>query len=356
MPARSCLFLVVGITIHTGCADIIGAEFDVDPIAEDGGAPSSGGGGGTGGTTDGGGGQSSGYCPDGAVEVAAGAPYPYGIAVGDDYVIWTESDRVSRALKDGSSEPEVVQDGLVRPSRITVEGNHAYFADPGDADDGTVWSVDLDTGEPHLLASGLRGPQGITVRDGIVYFTTVGAKGSGSPIMQIDSTLPGSNPAQFLVAPAGAGFLEAGEDALYGSSSLGGPFFVWKKDYQDMGNEQPTIAVPVEVGVSVVRLTGSLPIYAAYPSGPIARYQEDLSQPLPLVLETSQMADITVAGDWVYFAEFGTGTIGRVLVAGGTPKTVATMTNVNGMASDGEAIYFTQFQPGGSVCRLATER
>jgi hypothetical protein len=349
------LLLLVASVACAGCAEIIGADFDVEPLPPAAGVGGAGGGGGGGGGAGEAGG--AGPCPEGATVIASAAPHPFGIAVGTEYVIWTEDGRVRRARKDGTGEPELVQGDLAGPNRIEVEDDVAYFTVLGSGagtPDGALWHVDLHSGVADEIAGGITTGIGIAVRDGIVYLATGASVDGGNPILVFDTNEVGAVPTTFVSAPNGAGFLAAGEDALYGSSSIAGaPYHVWKKAYGEPPGTAPTQAVEVAAPVSVVRIASGLPLYSAYDLGPIDRYAADLTvAPFELVPPTNQLADMVVAGEWLYYADFAAGELRRVGLGGGTRELVATLSNVNGLASDGEFVYAAQNQPEGAVCRF----
>ncbi len=322
-----------------GCAELIGAEFDVDPLPGGGGA----------------GGSSNTVCPDGSLELARGLSSPWGIAIGNETVVWTEagSGKVQRTKRDGSEPTVLVHDLMESPNRIVADSSHAYWTETGTAETGSgrVWRAPLAGGPAEVLADGLDAPFGIVVDFGVVYYTTrLGGEDGFHDVYRIDTNTAPMTPILTVQAPPNPLFLARGPGVLYGTSEAV-PSYVWS--HADGDPPEQVTALQVTFEPAVIQRYDDRLLVGSLTDSRLMILDTALTQASLMVDAVPQMADVLVRGGFVYYASFGGGYVDRLtLPVGGTPERfVAGARSPNGLAADELGVYFTLHFEGGAVCR-----
>lgn len=123
---------------------------------------------------------------DGATEVFYEGPAdcrPFGLALDDTYVYWTESNdagRVMRKARVGGTAEPLVTDQL-SPRHLAVDDTNLYWTNGGA---GSVVSMPKEGGEVAEIASDQLGPLSILLDDTWIYWTNV----DGDRVMRRDKT------------------------------------------------------------------------------------------------------------------------------------------------------------------------
>ena len=347
------------------CAQIIGADFDVSPCAND-------------------------RCVE---TIAAGVDYPWDIAVDQEWIYWTvrtsgaceqRAGKVMRRAKSGG-DPVVFADGQGCPDRLALDASYVYWTNTmGLEQDGgpggqvmrlrrdAVPGADL----PEELARGQDLPIGLAVSPTHLYWGTVD---SAIRVLALDA--PAAGP-QVL--------LDGGPTARY-DAGLKSPAllaidqrYVYVTEFEDDGG---VWKVPMDAGRCCADGTPGCPdagiscdfplriaVDQRTPNGiavapNIVFFANSVqggsilavgvngdSPPEELALNQSKPADLAVDGQHLYWANFGDGTIRRMALLYGQPETVASDQNApNGVAVDETYVYWTVYAADGAVRRAPKE-
>jgi hypothetical protein len=340
-----------------GCADIIGAEFDVDPL----------GAGGNSTTSSGTGGSGPSACPPGATDLVI-ADKPYGIAAGRSgdaagWVYFTElastGPRVRRIRSDGSAPPELVAEGLERPSRIVVNESYAYFPDAGTdgGQNGRILRASIATNEVVTLVEDLRSPHGIAVDSENVYFTTGAEQDQDSFVYSHPAAGAPGAIVPFALAPKGTIFLaiagDGGSNKVFGTTEVAPPR-VWFKGIDDGLPPDQIVdldTTAMEFRPSTVRARQNGVVVVSFRDGKAMTFDLNLEHSGPLGDGMGQLGDLAVEGEVAYWADFSEGLLWKNGAYGGTKIPLFSLPNANGVASDGQALYVAQHQDSGAICR-----
>lgn len=363
-----------------GCEALIGADFDVEPAPTgEGGAGgatagststtgasttsatttsvSSGGGEGGGSTSTGAGG-----CPTDADSIAEGERRPWDVVVDDEFVYWTipgtdgTDGEIRRRRKDASDDVEVLTSGQAQPNRLVIAGPWLYWTATGIGEaDGAVRFLDRSTTAPVLTAAdGLAIPIGLATDGASVYFVDrLDVDVDGEPHMRASRAGLGETTFEpFAAVPRFPTLIAVGEGVLFGGSLESNDTSVlWtvpldgSQPVASRANEtapRPDAGITFGGGAFAVTSVaeGTFDLYNQYGNPVRAGEPNTFGAP----------ADIAFSDGWFYFAEFGGGTIWRMSTTSAAPQCVVTgQPAVNGVAADGERVYFTLHSEGGAV-------
>lgn len=370
-----------------GCEAVIGADFDVEPLpgATGGAATSSsssttssaassgGGEGGSGGGSAGGGGAGAGECPRDADVIVDLDRFPWGITVDATHVYWSSpthdpsdpAGAIRRAPKNGGVV-ETLADEEAEPNRVIVAGDHVYWTSTGHpAGEGALrFARRTPEGEPlepsHDGATGLDTPIGLATHAGQVYFVNrepATGQDEPSPSMRVERVPIGELETQRVVhghVPRAPVLLAADANGVFGAST-GPDASIWRLDHEiDEGPLEAVVLREAEASPDAALALGEgFVVVTSQTTGRVDRYNA-FGDVLPLATGMSQPADVRYAAGWFYFAEYAGGRIRRVRADGGQVECVVEgQPNVNGLAVDGERLYFTLHEREGSVRSVA---
>jgi hypothetical protein len=348
------LLVAAGLGLGAGCAQIIGADFDVHEATpgKDAGAPD----GNT--VSDGSAGGDAG--PDAAcatadcIEVLADhLEYPWDITVHEGYAYWTVQGSVSDAgigtgkvmrVSTGGGKAEELAGGLRMPNRIVVTDDYVFWTST--IADGGVQRLRSTGGPAELYVAEAGGALGLAVDAVNVYWTAEGVV-KGSPLGQA------SGSATVLTQPRVAPGLMAGDGQYlyFGEFTTGGSIF--KLDPMvPMGEVALATGLDTPNGLAIA---GAYLAFATFTvNGTIQ--QVNRTSGGANVLKSGQDMPTTVAfsAPFVYWPAFGGGTINKVLL--GTSGSIVTLAekqrSPNGIAVDDTHVYWTNYDPDGTVVRM----
>ncbi len=332
-----------------GCAQIVGANFDVASESATGGH------GGTASTTTSTSGLGGGGSDTGPI-VLAMEVNPFDIEVSGDHVYWTAAGAspgtgaVRRIAKDGSGAVEDLAINLTAPNRLLVSNGYVYFSE-NDATNGAVMRVSTTLPfkvEP--VALNYPNPVGLAIDGDTLYFTTFvpGAIQNTSLVYRVKITPAIGLPEAFVQVLGGPAFLAVQGSFLWGTSPPSG--LLW---------QVPLNAPPIANAQAVFPIADVNALFAV-PNGVICGQSKSNGSVFfvpgvgQIEVATTQNTVAEVAGDsaFVYWAEFGGGHIWRGGYAGGTPKLVTDAPNANGLTLDDDSIYFTEYANDGAILKI----
>ncbi len=342
------------------CAQLIGADFDVQGTGGAGGeggkststsatATSTGAGsGGAGGGGNGGGPATCDGLPCPQV-IADHLDLPWGIAVRGGFVYWAVAGeelgagKVMRASVAGGA-PQTLAVGLRSPDQLFVDDQHVYWT--SNVADGAVERILVDgSGAVEVIVAHQAFPVGIVGDAENIYFTTADGYVKSHPLAagapDAPVVLSGSHASPSVLA-LGAGslfFAEFGDEGGVFRLPLGGGDEITLATLQNHPNG---VVVSGQVYFTTTNAQGDVR-QIGVDGGPLSVFATGQNQP----------AGITADATHVYWANYGDGTIRRLKKVGGTPETLATgQKSPNGIAVDETAIYWTNFEIDSAVMKL----
>jgi sugar lactone lactonase YvrE len=321
--------ILLGGWLATGCAQIIGADFDVHA-------------------------QETGCDAGGCVEtVADHLAYPWDVAVRDGFVYWTvagpdtdggpPAGLVMRASTSGGAAVKLAT-GQSQPNRLFITADHVYWTSfiPG----GGVLRVPREGGSVEGYASEPQGALGICADATHVYWTA-------ESVVKARALADGPGPGTIISKKhASPGILVTDGHYLYFSEfGVGGGVFRLDPA-QPMGEVALASNEDQPNGLALTG-TGFLLFVTFSEDGAVNKV--DLQQGGPSVLKSHQNLPTTVAvGDtFAYWPSFGDGTINKVLwgTSGSVITVASKQRSPNGIAVDGTHVYWTNYDPDGAVMR-----
>lgn len=242
---------------------------------------------------------------------------------------------------------------LSGPAGVVVDATNVYWtASSG----GNVYKVPLDGGNSTILANAQSSPFNIAVDATNVYWTN-----TGGTIMKVP------------IAGGAATVLASGQPTPLGIA-IDADYVYWVNGY--FGSTNATVMkVPIAGGVPITIVNGqtrptgiAVDATSVYWTNGVGNGADSL-QKCPLggcpgnitttlasgqqILGLSNLILIAVDSTHVYWPNGAEGTIKRVPINGGVPKTMATgQQNPNAIVHDANAIYWTTSQ-GGNIMMLA---
>jgi hypothetical protein len=319
------------------CAQVLGADFDVELAAA--------GGGGSG--------------P--VVEVIAKDEWPFGIAVDDTYVYWTSGSSegaVRRAKKEPNASVETLAPKGLTPNRILLLDDYVYWTDNGDGTEtGGVYRVKKAGGSaPEPIAVPSNRSVGLATDGARVFFTSLDpapAPAGYTTLYAYDPGTPDDPPAAFLYAPNPV-LLAVRNGVLWGSGTdldlvfradlADGPF----APYDTFDLTAPNgIAIAPDGAAVVGQYASEAAIFRLPPGDSIQRLYTGLSF----------VGEVLATDDAIYWTATADGRVERGDPTGAEATDLAgAQPNANGLALDAGYLYFTRYSSeadGGSVQRVA---
>ncbi|MFO0755075.1 MAG: hypothetical protein U0359_01180 [Byssovorax sp.] len=336
MPLRRAFLVLALAGWSAGCADLIGADFDVHPA--DAGAGAGGGGGG------------GGSCADAhCVEVfAEHQAYPWDVLVRDGAVYWTvagttPSNGAVMKKSAAGGDPITLAGGLNAPNRVAVGAGYVWWTSY--VAGGGVLRVAAGGGEPEVFITEPGGALGLLIEGDEVYYTAGGrvrrravAAGPGE-----GEVISGEHNAPSLLVSDGR-YLYFGE------------FFDPGQVIRlDPATKEEMVLATGQANPDGMALASEKYLVFANAADDGSINLVDVNKGEPGVIKAHQSMPTTVAigGDFVYWPSFGAGTVSRVLW--GTSGTITTIAagqaSPNGLTLDETHVYWTNFDPDGAVMR-----
>jgi hypothetical protein len=341
----------------SGCAQIVGAHFDVEPAGKGGGGAGAAGGAG-------GGGGAGGSVPK--TELARDE-LPFDVAVDDTYVYWTASGptqgmnsngRVSRTRKDGTGPVEPIAQNQADPNRILLSSTHVYWTNTGTTVPGSVQRAAKGGGLVEVLAAPLGVPIGLDLDESRSFLYVASHDDAPSPpeqvIYRIDVSKSPAVKVPFAYVPSGASFVKLVGSDVWGTSVDAGQIWsVPKADGMTMPTPvKPTSPIPFASANALATAGGRLVVAPLGGNGDVLAITPPATT-TPIGNCSGGCADVAIDAVWGYWSDTVKGTISRAPLAGGPVEVVATdLPLVNGIAVDAEWIYFAQGTSNGVVGRV----
>jgi hypothetical protein len=331
---------VVGLVLG-GCADLIGANFDVEPLPATGAAGGSGGSGGEAGSPAGAGGSGGAEGPETLWE----GDYPWDIVASGTYVTWSSAGGagpggIYRRPKAGGPV-ERYQLSLPGTDRLIEDGGELYFTVSGPANKFAVGRCFDATVSCEVLVEPDQQPKGLAGEPGYIYYTygssTVKRREKSAPFAEVSYTVPVGTSQLLVHGNRLWGTAFKSNQVWWASLPLSDPW-VFQVDSAEMTS--PNGLAPYNEVVAA----GGLSV-----RGQIAHFGNPTSATL-LATDQNQVADLTSRGQFLYWATFGDGKLSRISsMGGGTVQLLLEgEPSANGVAVDETHLYFTRYLPGDS--------
>lgn len=311
---RSPLFALPVFACLLGCADVIGADFDVE-----------------------------------SETVASGLSYPKALVVGGGYIYATLSGasdtdgKIMRFALDGSGS-QTIADGQNGPDQLVLDGGYVYWTQRGGYQSVRRARVD-GSGGVQAVVTELTGGVGIVVQDGRGYFTSAGGVRSfdTQTIGGASTVLASGLSAPALVATDGKDLFvtEYGMNGGVARLPLAG------------GNVAHVVTGLAQTAGLAVR-GGACYYGGAHPDGRglvgALRTSDDANE--LLVDGTGVPAQVLADDAFVYWASFGDGRILKIALAGGNAIEIAkNQVSPNGLAIDDTFVYWAELSASGAIKR-----
>lgn len=322
-----------------GCADLIGANFDVEPLPSTGGA--------------GAGGDGAG----GAVEIETiwEGDYPWDVVVSGAFVTWSSSGGpgpggILRWPKSGGAV-QVYTPSYRGANRIVDDGTELFFTGSGpDPADFVVGRCNNVTLSCETLAQPSGSPIGITLDAKNVYFT------EAPSTLQVVTKESGDPVATYSVPVDTSQILLHGQH-LWGTSIAGDQVWWVMLPLPPSGEALPLVSAAMPAANGLCPYDSNVVVAGGFTLDAKVSHFGNFSSATDLAINQAQVADLTSDSLHIYWATFGDGRVSRVAKVGGTPKVlVSGEDSANGVAVDESYLYFTRFAPqaaGGAVRRVS---
>lgn len=361
---RAAAFLTAALLLVAGCADLIGAEFDVVP-ADPAGTGGTGGAGGTDNPTTSspaggsGGAGAAGACGERCSILATQELWPAAIDADDEYVYWTSLDleqgAIRRARIDGSGMVETLAANLPKPNRVVVSETHVYWTNTGtERQPGSLMRVSKNGGEPETLVSGVPFAQALALDDdarGVddVYF-------AGSETLHRWSEPTGHVELLGPTTLHAISLMSLSSQYVFGTSVLetGG---VWRINRTNLPEEINLLQQPLAFANGIAATEVGVFVATFQEDGAVWSVGEDLNvAPKLQKAGLSSPAVLVYDDEYLYWTLFGDGRLMRMTAAGGTATALLEgQTNINGLVVRGKKAFFTLFDVSGEIRVLNME-
>lgn len=337
MRSRPLPLCFVGLTFAAGaeslgCADVIGADFDVHEASTSSSSSTSG----TTSTTD----------PSAPVVLVSGVDQPKSVAVDDHFVFWTEPNagRVMRVSVDGG-DPIVVASDEHRPDQIAAAGGYVYWT-CSSSTQGSVRRANTRGDPPEDVALDQNVALGIGLDEINAYWAT---QSSGTIRAAAIASLP-AEPTELTPPVAAVALLTLDKTDIYFTATNpdGGIYRVAKSG----GTPEKLADAP---WANVITLLGDLVCWTTYKSdskdNSIRCIQKNKMGLTEVLGAHVQPTGLVSDGERLFWGELQPGAImtggpamaADVLVDGQSP---------NGLALDGDTLYWANMTVDGSIMKM----
>lgn len=320
---HSCLWLrgaviAVSAVAVVGCADVVGADFDVHAACE--------------------------TCP---VVLADELAYPKSVAVADGFVFWVESADPGRVMKvpvDGG-EPIEVSTVEHQPNQIAARDGYVYWTTTL-LEGGAVRRAKTGGGPVEDVAPEQNGAIGLAVDDTRVYW---GSQVSQSLRAAPLDALPGGGAA--LAADIGSISLLAldGGDVFF--SQFGDEGGLWR--VSKSGGD--AVKLMELANANAVAVAGDMVCVTSFFGGTAEEVVDcvgkDGNGRIRIAGAREQPTGMVSRGDRLYWGELGLGAIVTGAPFSATSVLVDGQDGPNGLAIDGDTLYWANFVDGGSIVK-----
>ncbi|MFO0593253.1 MAG: hypothetical protein U0441_37270 [Polyangiaceae bacterium] len=303
-----------------GCADLVGADFDVHPACE--------------------------TC---AVVVADGVDHPKSVAVTDGWLFWVESLESGRVMKmplEGGP-PVLIASGEPSPNQIAAGGGYVYWTNTTSDATGGVRRVKASGGDVEDVAKGRVAALGVAVDDTHVYWTEQGTQSVRSLAF---GDIPGEGAvlADSLDQPS----LVTVNDKYIAFTAIGatGGLYTYSKNGSEGGK------VADAPGANAVTLLDSVVCWTTFFAG---TSKEDVScvgfdgeGRMEIAGERDEPTGLVSDGTRLYWGELGAGAIFQAEPYGAPKKIAEGQSGPNGLTLDGDTLYWANYTSSGSLVKL----
>lgn len=307
--------------LHLGCADVLGADFDVHAACE--------------------------TCDAGPVVLAEGLDHPKSVAVAGGFVFWveTEAGRVMKVPVDGGP-PALVSADERSPNQIAAGGGFVYWTN-SDLSQGSVRRVAAEGGPAEDVAPDQGVALGIGVDGTRVYWTT--QVGKSLRAADLDS-LPSGGTA--LASDIGSPSLLALDSADVYFSAFGDTGGIHRAA-KDGSSAVRVIDAP---WANAVTLFGDQVCWTTFRGGQgdevVACVGKDGNGLNQIPGDRDQPTGLVSDGERLYWGELGAGAIMRGEMFA-TPEVLADgQSGPNGLAIDGDTLYWANYVAQGTIVKM----
>jgi hypothetical protein len=335
--ARSEL-LALTLVAASGCAEVIGADFDVVPL------PATSG-----------------------VEVLVPHHYPFDVGVDATHVYWTAAseDIAARGIwrvPKGGGEVEQIAGGTF-PNRLVVTDTLVYWSDSGDEMiAGSIWRwAKSAAAPPEPVAEGIRGALGVAVLDHWLWFSSnePSMTGEGQLIYRVDLDVMPFAPEPYAVLPGVLTFVAVHGPALW-ALSTDAVFVMSASENDSLPLAPEPIALEAPNGLALVDHNLAFVGQIRGAGSGVHAVRSDGTSTLRAP-DQGDVGAIAIDGiEQVYWAAFSAGQLARTRVDVGPVEAIAPdQPFINGVAIDDERVFFTRFtaiERGGAIAFIAKPR